>query len=828
MIRQRRTTLKPGRRHYVAIFLISLSLLMLQIAVARVLSVALASHFAFVAISLSMFGLGLGALAVYLLPGLFRAERLDGQLVSCSACFALAAVLSMIAFLRLQVVQELSWQGFLTLTAAYAVLAVPFFFAGVCIALLMTHCAVRIGSIYFADLVGAGIGCLAVVLSMELVPAPWVAVLVGLTVAALAVGLASAAPVRRLAAPLGALVGTALLTAAALSTDLLRMRYVKTWPDFYSIYESWNSFSRVSVFPTVRRAAQFVPLKPSARRPDRHESPETMMIDIDGGAWTPMMRFDGDRSALAFLRGSVLYAAHHLKPGARVLVIGTGGGRDLLAAQAFEQPSTLGIELNPLVRRAVQEVYGDYSGRPYTLPGVEVVVDEARSHPSMLERRFDVIQLSLIDTFSLNATGGLVFSENYLYTREGFQEYFRRLDQDGIFTVSRYHMPRYKLEILRLAGLVREAWAAEGVANPADHIVVLGQGRHFSILGKRSPFTGGELARLEEVARESEMTVLFRPDRPNDDFSDLDTMLTTADFKAFVRAHPFLIDPPTDDKPFFFNFLRGRLAPADILDVRADPFQFVRMWNETVLVMYLLIAVVTLLAAVFFFGPLLLVRRRQVRLGAAAAAPLLLYFACLGYGFMMIEVPLLQRFVLLLGYPVYALTVVLFALLLFSGIGSLISTRFADDPHRALLAVLPAVVVAAAYAYAVPLCVQVLLGVPLLLRVVATVILLAPLGLLLGMAYPLGVGVLRRYDEGLIPWAWALNGAFSVVASVGAVFVGSRIGFSAAFLTGVAAYGIALLVMVRARSSPSLAALPILPEPEKAETGPAAAERALG
>jgi hypothetical protein len=404
-----------------------------------------------------------------------------------------------------------------------------------------------------------------------------------------------------------------------------------------------------------------------------------------------------------------------------------------------------------------------------------------------------------------------VFSENYLYTREGFQEYFEHLTDDGIFTVSRYYMPRYKLEILRLAGIARAAWAAEGIPNPAQHIVVLGQGRHFSVLAKRSPFTADELQRLSAVAQDNEMKFLFRPDQPGGE-QELHTMLTTVDFDGFVNAHPFLIAPPTDDRPFFFNFLRGRLAAGDVPDKRADPFQFVQMWNETVLVMYLLIAVVTTLAAVFFFGPLLLVSRRQVRIGPGLAVPLLLYFACLGYGFMMIEVPLLQRFVLLLGYPVYALTVVLFALLIWSGLGSLLSGRFSSDPHRALLRVLSAVVlVAALYVYLVPACVQALLGLPLVVRIAATVALLAPLGLLLGMAYPLGITVLRRYDDGLVAWAWALNGVFSVVASVGAIFLGSRIGFTGAFVSGVAAYVLALLVMIRVRGLSALATAPMAP-----------------
>jgi SAM-dependent methyltransferase len=601
---------------------------------------------------------------------------------------------------------------------------------------------------------------------------------------------------------------------------------VKNWQEFYSEYEAWNAFSRVTVFPSKLHAAQHVQIKDGLRPTEEDHSPETKLIDIDGSAWTPMMNFTGDVSALQFLRASVMYVAHYLKPAGSVLIIGTGGGRDILAAHAFGQPSVLGIELNPLIRRAVQEQYGDYSGRPYTLPGVDVIVDEARSRLSTLDRTFDIIQISLIDTFSLNATGGFVYSENYLYTRQAFQEYFRHLSPDGILTVSRYFVPQYPLEILKLAGLARAAWAAEGVDQPSDHIVVLGQGIHVSVLAKRSPFTAAELDTLSAVAKANGMTMLFAPGEASDDTMGLKTLLTTPAFQEYVDAYPYQIAPPTDDRPFFFNFLRGRLAAADIPDQKNDPFLFMQLWNEAIWVMYLLVAVVTTLALVFFFGPLVFLARRRSAAPPRVAMPLLLYFACLGYGFMTIEIPLLQRFVLFLGYPVYALTVVLFALLLFSGIGSLLTARVTAAPQRVAMRALGAtVMLGAAYSVLVPVLVEALLGISITLKILATAALLAPIGLLLGTAYPLGIMVLREVGEELVPWAWALNGALSVVASVVAIFLGSRIGFTAAFLTGVASYGLALTIMGIVPRLRSLIAAPVrLTEPHQSSR-PAVAVR---
>jgi hypothetical protein len=221
----------------------------------------------------------------------------------------------------------------------------------------------------------------------------------------------------------------------------------------------------------------------------------------------------------------------------------------------------------------------------------------------------------------------------------------------------------------------------------------------------------------------------------------------------------------------------------------------IRTWVDALALMSLLIVTVSTLALLFFLGPLLLFGRRRVR-RSAVAAPMLLYFLCLGYGFMMIEVPVLQRLVLLLGYPVYALTVGLFSLLLFSGLGSLASERIATHPRRAVMAVVSAIIAAAlAYGIALPAVIRPFLGAPAVSRIAVAVLMLAPLGLLLGMAYPLGIRILQEHDEGLVPWAWGLNGAASVVASVLAVFVSSRVGFTVALLSGAAGYAVGLVAI---------------------------------
>ncbi len=797
----------PARRHYAAIFLVSLSLLVLEIAVARILSVALYSHYAFVAVSLAMFGLGVSSLVVYLLPNHFTRERVDEQVVGYTRFFAVSVAISIAVFLQIPIVQSLSASGFVTLSLAYTVLAIPFFFGGVCIALLMTHFSAHIGSIYWADLFGASIGCLVVVILMQVLPAPQVALVTACLAAIVSFGLArvSGAPVGR--SDFVTLGAVAALVLVGATTELMTMRYVKNWDTVYADYEGWNAFSRVSAFNVDQNAAQVVPLKNLAEFYEGDDYPATMMLDIDGAAWTPMMNYDGNLESIQFLRESVLYAAHHIRPNTDVLIIGTGGGRDLLAAAAFEQKTILGIELNPLMREIVQERYGDYSGRPYTLPNTHVVVDEARSRLHQIDREFGIIQLSLIDTFSLNAAGGFVFSENNLYTRQAFQQYYRHLTDDGILSITRYFVEQYPVEILKTLNLMRAAWAAEGVASIEDRVLVLRVGMSCTVLVKKTKYSDEELALVDAMVKENGFRVLYGPGRWVGHQEVVD-VIRAPDPEAFAAAYPYRIEAPTDDRPFFFSFLRDRLEAVPTL--QEDPFQFLRLWNDAINLVYMLIAVVTTLATIFFFGPLLLLARRgigDVHVGSTMAY--LLYFALLGYGFMMIEIPLLQQFILFLGYPVYALAVVLFALLLFSGTGSLLTTRFDSDPRRALTQVLVAIVaVSLVYAYALPKIIELFLGVSIMLKIPITVGLLAPVGLLLGMAYPLGIGVLREESETLVPWAWGMNGAMSVVASVLATFIGSRVGFTAALLTGIAAYGfgLACIVLTGGRSATSTSA----------------------
>jgi len=601
-------------------------------------------------------------------------------------------------------------------------------------------------------------------------------------------------------APIIRAVVAVVFLVLGLGTDFARMRYVKVWTNFYSEYETWNVFSRIGV---IHNDELLAPQTLSLRRPydaytaDRY--PRSKWLDIDGTAWTPMFNYDGNPEHIAFLRESAIYAAHAVKRNAHVLIIGTGGGRDLLAARvAWDQPSVKGIELNPLMRHIVQERFGDYSGRPYTLPGVDVVIGEGRSMLAGLPDRFDVIQLSLVDTFAAGAAGGFVFAENYLYTVEAFREYFRHLAPGGVLSMSRYFVSGYPLEVMRLVRMTAAAWEAEGMSAGAS-LLVLHQGPVATMLAKRGPWTADELAVIDRLAADNGMVIVYDPRGYEPGTSEVERLRGVSacyrDSRALTTA------PTTDDAPYFFQFLRWPIGREG-----DDPLGMIHIGNEALALMGLLLTTVTVLALACFVGPLVLFARGGLARNARTT-PLLGYFVCLGFGFMMIEIPLLQRLVLFLGHPVSSLAVGLFSLLLFCGLGSLASERIVREPSAAAPWLGAAIVgVSLIYAAGLPVVVARFLALAAALRITITILLLAPIALLLGMAYPVGIRILREHDESLIPWAWGLNGATSVVASVSAVFVGAQAGFTWALLLGSATYALGFLVLTLAVSARQIAA----------------------
>jgi SAM-dependent methyltransferase len=787
---------RADRSVFAGLFLVSLATLTYETLLTRIFSVTMWYHFAFLAVSLAMFGVTVGALIVYLAPGAFPAARAREAMARHALLFALASLFGLGFHLVLPFTLDPSLGGVLYAALHFLVIALPFAASGAAVCVALTRFPSQVGRLYAADLAGAGLGCLAVLGLLGLADGAsavfGVAALAALA-AALFAGGGELAGLRRQALAAAAVllaIGCAHALLARAQAPLFRFRYVKGAEEPKPLHEVWNSFSRITV-----REKSDGPEPPfgwglSERFPaDRLV--RQLRLEIDGTADTVLTAYSGEPSEIEHLRYDVTNLAHHLRSGADVLVIGTGGGRDVLAALAFGQRSVLGVELNGDILRLVNQEFGDFTGHLSRFPGVSFVNDEARSYLERTDRRFGIVQVSLIDTWAATAAGAYALTESSLYTVEAWRTLLRHLSPGGILSYSRWYFRERPGEMYRLAALATAALAAEGVGEPRRHLLIAsrmyGTGPHGvgTLLASATPFSDEDQQRFQGVCEAQAFQVVLRPGFARD--PAYQALTSPAALGAFGERFPIDVSPPTDDRPFFFHMLRLR----DAFDRERWSQGAVSFNMEAVATLGTLLLVVLILTALCVVVPLVLTADRSA---LAGSPPLLLFFGSIGLGFMLIEVAQMQRLSVFLGHPVYGLSVVLVALLLSGGLGSWLTRRVEADRLRAagigrLLALLALLL---ATGLVTPLATGALRGGTTPLRIAAAVALQVPMGVLLGMPFPLGMRLAAGRRAALTPWLFGLNGAASVLASVLAVTLALAQGISFAFFAGTACYAVAL------------------------------------
>jgi hypothetical protein len=413
---------------------------------------------------------------------------------------------------------------------------------------------------------------------------------------------------------------------------------------------------------------------------------------------------------------------------------------------------------------------------------VSVAIGDGRSTLAARDTDYDQVHIGFTNTLTAGSGQAYALSENNLYTVEAFEEYFDHLRPGGILSVSRLYRFAGD-EVLRATVLALTALREHGVADPRRHVVVM-LGRDTlnaffgTVLIRLKPFTPAELARVRRLAAERTLGIVFAPGGPYR--REWRGLAVASGPEQFCADYPVDVCAPTDDRPFFLNPVRlgdlGEPLPPNSPFISRTPF----------LVLLVALGILAALCAVAFALPLAL-ERGAGRPPAGALA----YFAAIGLGFLIFEVVLIQRFVLFLGFPTYALSVVLFALLVFTGAGSLLSERLSNR-RAALVAALTAVTVIIAVAtFALEPLLRGLIDLPFAVRVVLAVVLLAPVGLLLGMAMPIGLRRLAALHPTGVAWAWGINGVTSVLGSVLAIFVAINWGFTVATLLAAACYAAA-------------------------------------
>ena len=763
----------------------SFATLLLELALTRLFSVILFYHFAFLAISIALLGLGAGGVFAYVRkPQLSRnTTRTLGSRLCLLNSIAILLVLEIV--LHVPVALEVSGKNFLNLTVIYLTSAVPFFLTGVLFSVIFSRESRRIPLLYGADLGGGALACVAVVPLLNWIGGPNTILMAS---AALAVAAAVWAPShngRRLA---GALLAFFLiLISANLSDKLIDVVYAKgvfrnpAWVEF----ARWNALSRVEV--------------------DRWGPAKSVVIDAD--ASTYIMNVEPDHVQGTPREGILMSAppalANVLRPRGNFAIIGPGGGVDVLRALTNGSPSVTGIEINPIIANTIMRGrYATYSKHLYQRPDVDMHVTDGRSYLRSSPKKFDVVQMTLVDTWASTAAGAFALSENNLYTVEAFREYFEHLNPDGMIAITRWEF-REPREALRVVAEAMEALHRLGVADPARNFIVASQGLPNEdgipvvVLAKKTAFTPEEEAAVQaHFLKYPDLHPLYLPSSPQP--NPFGSLIASNDPYAFARSYAYNVAPVDDNAPFFFFTLK----PDQILTNGHSLHRGIDWKVNLGVLVLLLVLVISLLAVITF-----LIFPLALRGGTVRQSPFpLLYFVAVGLGYIFVEIAFIQRFVLFLGHPTYALTVVIFLLMLSSGAGSFFSRRWLP---RTQLAWMPIVLVIAALlvdVFFLPRWLETWVGFELNVRIAISSLLLAPLGFFMGMPFPTGLRALAlrfnsnptQYDpaeDNAVEWAWAMNAAASVLGSVLAMVIAIQFGLNITLACGVATYLLALALL---------------------------------
>ncbi len=759
--------------------------LALSLLFSRLFSVTMYYHFAFFIVSLALLGIAIGGVAVYLMPRFFRDERMLFIAGLLAAAVAPLTLLAIEVAVSNPMSVDLEGDNVSRLLEIYFATSAPFFASGLSITLVMSNAKQNIGRVYGFDLAGAAIGCLIVIPLIAFAGGPGGLAVAGGLSALGGVLLCMAAPTTRRTRNIA--VAVVALTAGvafyigvgpARSRDAFKFEQGNKFLVEANVeWEGWNALSRITVSSSGDNDHKWIHI-------DADAATRIFSKDVTQGNLDAPLRFTEHRVS------GLVYSVRDEGP---ALIIGPGGGPDVIAALRAKVPKVTGVEVNPLIAETVmKEVYREFNGGVYLRPDVEVVVDDGRSFVRRADNgTYSSIQATLVDTWAASSAGAFALSENNLYTADAFEEYLDALKPEGVLSMTRWYgsPPR---EFLRLLGLGREALSRRGVPEPehAAHFFVAADPRMATMLMKRDPFTKAELDALEAKVQSTGLKVLFRPDGRQ--VPELAEYMKSVPAEFYAKQD-FDARPTTDDRPFFFY----NVWPSEFIGKLGQFGDFERN-NLGLAILQLVLIVSLVLTVLLVILPLLLFRRAALREKRGLKLRVLGYFLCLGFGFILVELGMMQRFVLFLGHPIYALAVVIAALLLFSGIGSTLSPKLVakfGTAKAVRVSVIGLALVLVLYLVALEPMFHALLGLPLAGRIVIAAIVVGILGMAMGTLLPLGVMTALKLDKELVPWGWGVNGATSVVGSALAVVLSMNIGFSATLIAGLVAYVIGGLLI---------------------------------
>jgi spermidine synthase len=798
---------------YLSLAVISAAILAYEVLLVRLFAIVQWHHFAFMAISIALLGFGASGTWLALWQDWVK-SRFTPVFAVSAALFALSAPTSFLAaqalpFNALAVVWDPG--QLLYLLAMYLLLVVPFFCGATCVGLAFVCYGDRVGLIYAANLIGSAIGAFGIVAAL-LVLSPSDALRLIAVMGFIAIALVALD--RRLvfwpAASAGATI-LALTVWVVLPDGWfgLRISDYKGLPSALKVLgtkllsERSGPLSHLSVVESSKVPFRYVPgLSLNAPTPP----PEQLGVFIDGGSMTAITRFDGRRERLDYLDYTTGVLAYHLVEEPRVLVLGAGGGASVLQALYHRARRVDVVELDPNLVRLVEEDYARYAGDVYDRPEIRLHVAEARGFVSSSKDKWDVVQIPLLDAFG--AAGGIHgLSESYIYTVEAFEHYLRHLRPGGWLSITRWLKlpPR---DSLKLFATALEALRRLGIENPEQRLVLIRGLNTVTLLVKNGMVTETEIAKARAFSRQRSFDLGYFPGISAEDVNRFNVLdepyffagaiaLIGNEREAFLANYKFNIAPATDERPYFFDFFKWRTLP-ELIAIRKAGGAGLLELGSVILVATLIQAAT--LSAVLIMAPLW--ARRRVLVQSSQIWRVAAYFLALGLAFLFIEIAFIQRLILFLGHPLYAVAVVLTGFLLFAGVGSAASSWFAEridawrgtNASRRLrlsaiqLAIAGIIAVSLLYLLILPGIFDSLLSLTDIAKILVSLGLIAPLAFFMGMPFPLGLSRVWSGARHLVPWAWGVNGCASVLSVILATLIAMTFGFSTVVLAAILLY----------------------------------------
>ncbi|HWP91584.1 MAG TPA: hypothetical protein VNN20_05260 [Thermodesulfobacteriota bacterium] len=755
--------IKNGRGIYrtsllIGIFLISASGLMLEITLTRIFSATIWYHYAFIAISVALFGWGLGGFFLHVLKEKGIIKSNPGSLATASLLYSISIPLFLWIIISLPATPDYLSLYFITSV-------VPFFIAGAALGQAFDIFRRLIGKLYFSDLIGASFGALAITLVLGLLGGESATLFIGMLAGAASISFSTHHPkfykTKTFYLSLASIFTIVLLIVLNGQFQILTIKkapskglyqHMESDPGLHIVFTGWNSYSRIDGV-------------------EGFDPPHIARIYIDSDAWTNVVRWDGNTESISEEATDWFrYMPFHLRQQPKALIIGPGGGVDVLLSLVAGSKNVTAVELNPLIVDFVRS-YGEKAGNIYNNQNVNLVLDEGRNFISRSNDKYDIISLSFVDSWASVSSGGLALSENYLYTTEAFQEYFDHLTDGGILVFI-----RWQVDIPRLVSNAISMMKNYGIPPKlaGNHIAILLEDRpreneptQMIFMLKKTPFSKEESLRIKNLS--SEYNPVHIPHiASSSPYQELFGGKITPD--QFYAYFDHKVDPVKDDSPFYFAIEKPYGIPSYLMKLILIP----------------------VIATLLFFGFSISYSNEMIGLKGGL---LVIYFVALGLGFMLVEISILQKFILLLGHPIFTLSVILFSLLLSGGIGSYLSGRFEEKAllRRMGMVCLLIFLISTIYALSLPFLIKIFLPFSIETRIAVTFILLFPLGLLMGMPFPLGIRVVSNLLKTGVPFYWGLNGIMSVFGSIAAVIIGVGIGFTFTTLAGSLSYLIAAL-----------------------------------